>query len=90
MRAVLDPDQLREDEMKSFPLQAESREAQALIAMPNGTGVAWMLLTHRKQFVHNTIARVTVMTDARHLHSNKAEGEGPHLCFELVDAGESE
>lgn len=85
IRSVLRARPLEEGKVRFLSFEANSKEAKALVAAPNGAGVAWMLLTHRRQLGWKTIARVTVMTDAECLHEDRLTSESPHLWFEMAD-----
>lgn len=79
------PDRPERSTVDFLPFESNSKEAKALIATPNGAGVAWMLLAHRKQLGWKTIVRVTVMTDADCLVEEAFKYQRPHFWFGLAD-----
>lgn len=63
----------------------EEAEAKALIATPNGYGVAWLLLQRRLQLSWKAITKVTIIACPSHLQSREPNAYGPHLVFEITD-----
>lgn len=54
----------------------------AILASPNGRGVAWMLLTHREQLGRKRVKSVAVFAQE---DDPDLETQGPSLYFELED-----
>jgi len=72
-------------EMWCLEFSVDKPEAKALIATPNGYGIAWLLLRHRRQLGWKGITKVTVLVNASHQKSEEPNAEGPHLLFEVAD-----
>ncbi|KAK5122394.1 hypothetical protein LTR85_003978 [Meristemomyces frigidus] len=87
--ACLDPAQDRPDEYDEAPAFGSRRvytmdteEGKALLASPNGSGVAWFLIQHRQQLGHKRVRSVSVFRE------DVREGvpyAGPTLLFEIED-----
>jgi hypothetical protein len=47
-------------EWPGVSFEAESEEGRAILGTPNGSGVAWMLVQHKKQFGGKSVERVNL------------------------------
>ena len=65
---------------------AASREGSVLLATPNGIGVAFMLIGHKRELGHKRVKSVTVYVDAVHA-SVERNRQFPTIIYELEDAG---
>lgn len=71
--------------MNTTTFDAGSAQGNALIATPNGAGVAWVLLRHRERLGKKVIKRVILMANPEYLSGEGKYLDGPHLCFEVAD-----
>ena len=60
----------------------DTDEGKAILATPNGVGVAWLLFQHKEQFGRKTIKSVDVFLDNE---PPPKEYKGPCLRFNLED-----
>lgn len=58
----------------------DTDEGKAILASPNGSGVAYLLLTHKRQLGRKTIGKVTVFAD-----DGKKQPRPPSLIYHVVD-----
>jgi len=72
------------DESRSLRTDDDRDHVAALLGTPNGVGVAWLLIQHKRQLGHKTVEKVTV-----DCHDNSTMSEDntidPSLVFHLRD-----
>ena len=71
-------------ELSTWPgveFSMETEEGRAILSSPNGSGVAYLLLTHKRQLCRKTISKVTVFAD-----DGKKQPRPPSLIYHVVDA----
>jgi hypothetical protein len=75
--------QLSGKQLSTWPgveFSMDTDEGKAILASPNGSGVAYLLLTHKRQLGRKTIGKVTVFGD-----DGKKQPRPPSLIYHVVD-----
>ncbi|EDU43951.1 conserved hypothetical protein [Pyrenophora tritici-repentis Pt-1C-BFP] len=66
---------------------ADSEQAHALLGTPNGSGVAWLLVQHKRQLGHKVVKKVTLFYTIRNVGTLPQECQ-PNLLFWIGEVGE--
>ncbi|KAK3078934.1 hypothetical protein LTS18_006252, partial [Coniosporium uncinatum] len=69
-------------------IPVESEEGKALLGTPNGRGVAWLLVQHRRQLGRKTVAGVRVWVDGTCVEEMDMELCRPNMVFYVRDVVE--